>query len=231
MSFREYAFDFVDRFGGAILESCGQTFIMVGASLIWSFAIGFPLAVLLVLTRKGRRLENAAASGALNAAINTFRSLPFIILLFFILPVTKFIAGTTIGIKGAIVPLVFYCAPYLARLIENSLLEVDEGVLEAYDAMGLSTAKIVLRVWIPEALPSLVLSVTTATIGLVGATAMAGIVGGGGLGDLAYRYGFQRFQPDVMVVTVVILIVLVQGVQSLGNALARHYRRDAAQGA
>ncbi len=130
-----------------------------------------------------------------------------------------------LGIPGAIVPLIIYSAPYLARLMENSLLEVDKGVLEAYEGMGFTTPQIVLRVWIPEAMPSLILSLTTMCVGLIGATAMAGLVGAGGLGDLAYRYGFQRFQPDVMFVTVIVLIIIIQGIQTAGNRLSRHYKR------
>ena len=162
----------------------------------------------------------------MNALTNVVRSLPFIILLFFILPLTKFLAGTTIGVKGVIVPLVFFAAPYFARLFETAFLDVDRGVLEAYEALGIPTWKILGAVWFREALPSLVLSMTTGTVSLIGATAMAGLVGGGGLGDLAYRYGFQRFEPDVMVLTVVLLILLVQGIQTLGNLGAAAVRRD-----
>jgi len=217
---------FVDRYGPVILKALGDTGEMVGVSLAWSVFLGFPLAVLLVLTRPGRRLANPYVFQGLNVLINILRSLPFIILLLFILPLTKFLSGTTIGVRGVIVPLVFFATPYLARLVETSLLDVDRGVLEAYEAMGIGTRKIVTWVWLREALPSLILSLTTATIGTLGATAMAGLVGGGGLGDLAYRYGFQRFQPDVMIVTVVLLIIIVQGLQTLGNVLAAAFRHS-----
>lgn len=222
----KFAADFFATYGEAILKATGETGWMVGASVLWAVLIGLPLAVFLVLSRPSRRLANPWLFQSLNGLINVLRSLPFIILLFFILPFTKFVAGTTIGTKGVIVPLVVYAAPYFARLMETAFLEVDRGVLEAYEAMGLSTWKILKSVWLREALPSLILSLTTGTISLIGASAMAGLVGGGGLGDLAYRYGFQRFEPDVMIFTVVLLIVLVQGLQTLGNRVAALVRRD-----
>ena len=227
MNFRVEISDFLSYYGPVIAEACGQTFIMVSISMTGAVLIGFPLAVLLVLTRPGQALGNRTLSAVLNGIINVLRSLPFIILLFFILPFTKLVVGTTIGIPGAIVPLIIYSAPYLARLMENSLLEVNRGVLEAYEAMGFSTFQIVLRVWIPEAMPSLVLSLTTMCVGLIGATAMAGLVGAGGLGDLAYRYGFQRFQPDIMIITVIILIAIIQGIQTSGNYLSRRLNHNA----
>ena len=162
----------------------------------------------------------------LNTIINIIRSLPFIILLFFILPFTKFLMGTSIGVQGVIVPLVVFTAPYIARLMETALLEVDRGVIEAYQAMGVSTIKIIWHVMVKEARPSLVLGLTIATIGLIGATAMAGLVGAGGLGDLAYRFGHLRYEPEVMYATVFILIILVQGLQSLGNGIARRLKKD-----
>ena len=218
--------EFTLYWGPTILEAIGQTFSMVGLSLFWSLLLGFPLAIVLVLTRPQGKKENRYLYKILNALINMLRSLPFIILLFFLIPVTKFLTGTIIGVKGAVVPLLFYCAPYLARLIESSLLEVDDATLEAYEAMGIPISKIVFYVWIPEAKASLILSLTTAVIGLIGATAMAGLVGAGGLGDVAYRFGFQRFEPSVMTVTVILLILLVQGIQALGNHLSSRARKD-----
>lgn len=226
MDLLKFGSDFFDTYGDALVKASGETAWMVGVSGLWAVLIGLPLAILLVLTRPGRRLTNPWLFQTVNALINVLRSLPFIILLFFILPFTKFVVGTTIGTKGVIVPLVVYAAPYFARLMETALLEVDRGVLEAYESLGLPTWKILWAVWLREARPSLILSLTTGTISLIGASAMAGLVGGGGLGDLAYRYGFQRFEPDVMIFTVVLLIVLVQGIQTLGTRLAALVRKD-----
>jgi D-methionine transport system permease protein len=218
--------EFLDRWGEAIGKAAVETLQMTAIALSISVAIGLPLGVLLVLTRPGANLENRWAYQALNTLINIIRSIPFIILLFFILPFTKFIVGTTIGVKGVIVPLVVYTAPYIARLMESALLEVDRGVLEAYESMGISTPKIIWHVMVREARPSIVLGLTIATIGLIGATAMAGLVGGGGLGDLAYRFGHLRYEADVMYVTVILLILLVQGLQSVGNRLAATLKKD-----
>ena len=154
------------------------------------------------------------------------RSVPFIILLFFITPFTKAIVGTIIGVKGVIVPLVVYTSPYIARLMESALLEVDPGVTEAYTAMGVKRRKIVWNVLIREARPAIILGLTIATVSLIGATAMAGLVGAGGLGDLAYRYGHIQDEVEVMYATVFILIILVQGIQSLGNYFASKLKRD-----
>ncbi|MDN3448742.1 methionine ABC transporter permease [Planococcus sp. APC 3906] len=208
-----------------ILEALWETVYMTSASFFFSLLIGFPLGILLVVTRKGHLLANEPVSKVLNIVINIFRSVPFIILMVAIIPLTRLIVGTSIGTAAAIVPLVFYAGPYIARLIENSLLEVDKGVIEAAQAMGASPAQIIFRFLIPEALSSLVLALTIAIVGLIGASAMAGAIGGGGLGDLAITYGYQRFDTMVMVITVAILVVLVQGVQSAGNLLSKQVRR------
>lgn len=209
-----------------ILEALWETLYMTGASFVFSLFIGLPLGILLVVTRKGHLLENEAVFNVLNIIINIFRSVPFIILMVAIIPLTRIIVGTSIGTAAAIVPLVFYAGPYIARLIENSLLEVDKGVIEAAQAMGASPGQIIFRFLIPEALSSLVLALTIAIVGLIGASAMAGAIGGGGLGDLAITYGYQRFDTLVMLLTVAILVVLVQGVQSLGNLMSRRVRRS-----
>ncbi|MBZ5202963.1 ABC transporter permease [Planomicrobium chinense] len=209
-----------------ILEALWETVYMTGASFLFSLIIGFPLGILLVVTRKGHLLANEPVSKVLNIIINIFRSVPFIILMVAIIPLTRLIVGTSIGTAAAIVPLVFYAGPYIARLIENSLLEVDKGVIEAAQAMGATPAQIIFRFLIPEALSSLVLALTIAIVGLIGASAMAGAIGGGGLGDLAITYGYQRFDTLVMVITVAILVILVQGVQSLGNLLSKRVRRS-----
>ncbi|CAM4192429.1 methionine ABC transporter permease [Jeotgalicoccus halotolerans] len=206
---------------GAFLE----TVQMVSISFIFSIILGLPLGILLYVTRPGQILENKAVFTILNAVINVFRSLPFIILLVAIIPVTKFIVGTSIGTEAAIVPMVFFAGPYISRLVESSLLEVDEGVLEAADAMGATPMQTIIKFVLPEALGSLIVNFTISIIGLVGASAMAGTVGGGGIGDLAITYGYQRFDTITMLITVVILIIMVQGLQSAGNKLARVVRR------
>jgi len=208
-----------------ILAALWETLYMVSASLLFGALIGIPLGILLVVTRKGHILENRVIFSILNPIVNIFRSIPFIILLVAIIPFTRFVVGTTIGTTAAIVPLVLHIGPYMARLVENSLLEVNEGIIEAAQAMGASKTQIVFRFLIPEAFPSLILSLTTVTMGLIGATAMAGAIGGGGLGDLAITYGYQRFSTITIVVTVVLLIIIVQGIQSLGNVIERKIRR------
>ncbi|MDH6369244.1 D-methionine transport system permease protein [Paenibacillus sp. PastF-3] len=210
-----------DQFLQAIME----TIQMVGVSLFVGSLIGIPFGILLVITRPGGVLENKALYAILNPIINIIRSLPFIILLVAIVPFTRLIVHTSIGTSAAIVPLIIYIAPYIGRLVENSLLEVNPGILEAAEAMGATPFQVIWYFLLPEAVGSLILSLTTATIGLIGATAMAGTVGGGGVGDLAIVYGYQRFDTVVVVATVVILIILVQGIQSLGNTLARKIRR------
>ncbi len=206
-------------------EALLDTLYMVCLSLAIGSIIGFILGIALVVTKPGGILANRIVHSILSPVINIFRSIPFIILLVAILPLTRLIVGTTVGTSAAIVPLVAFVGPYIARLVENSLLEVPQGIIEAAQSMGATNWQIIRRFLIPEAKGSLVLSVTTATIGLIGATAMAGTVGGGGLGDLAITYGYERFDSVTMVVTVIVLVILVQGVQASGNALARRFRR------
>ncbi|OFL47316.1 MULTISPECIES: methionine ABC transporter permease [unclassified Nosocomiicoccus] len=208
-----------------ILIALVETLQMVTISFVFSILLGIPLGVLLYVTRNGGILEEKITFTILSFVINILRSIPFIILLVAIIPFTRLIVGSSIGTAAAIVPMVVYAGPYVARLVESSLLEVDDGVLEAADAMGATPLQTIFRFVIPEALGSLILNFTIATIGLVGASAMAGTVGGGGIGDLAITYGYQRFDGMTMLVTVVILVVLVQGLQSLGNGLSRIVRR------
>ncbi|MBY9080468.1 ABC transporter permease [Paenibacillus sp. HN-1] len=210
-----------DQFMQAIVD----TLYMVGMSLFVGALIGIPIGILLVVTRPGGVLENKVLYAVINPVINIVRSLPFIILLVAIIPFTRFIVQTSIGTNAAIVPLIIYIAPYIGRLVENSLLEVNPGILEAAESMGATPFQVIRYFLLPEAVGSLVLSLTTATIGLIGATAMAGTVGGGGVGDLAIVYGYQRFDTVVVVATVIILIIFVQGIQSFGNTLARKIRR------
>lgn len=208
-----------------IIQALIETLQMVAFSLLFSAVLGVPLGIALVVTRKGHLLENAPFFNVLNSVINVFRSVPFIILLVAIIPLTRLIVGTSIGTAAAVVPLVFYAAPYIARLVENSLLEVDPGVIEAAEAMGATPWQIVFKFILPEAMSSLILAFTIATVGLIGASAMAGAIGGGGLGDLAITYGYQRFDTQTMFITVGILIVMVQGLQSFGNITAKKIRR------
>lgn len=217
---------FIDQWMPYIIEASIETFQMVSISLLLSVLIGVPLGIFLVLTRPGQALANNFVYQVLNVFINIIRSIPFIILLFFIIPFTKAIVGTTIGVKGVIVPLVVYTAPYLARLLETSLLEVDHGVKEAYEAMGIKTRHIIWHVMLREARSSIVLGLTIVTVSLIGATAMAGLVGAGGLGDLAYRFGHIRYEVDVMYATVFILIIIVQIIQTVGNKLAAYLKKD-----
>ena len=194
-------------------------------SLLIGSIIGIPLGIILVVTRQGGIIENKIIFKLLNPIINMVRSLPFIILLVAIIPFTRLIVHTSIGTAAAIVPLIIYVAPFIARLVENSILEVDDGIIEAAESMGATPMQTIWYFMLPEALGSLILSLTTATISLLSATAMAGAVGGGGDGDLAISYGYERFDSFIMLVTVIVLIIFVQLMQSLGNWLAAKVRR------
>lgn len=213
--------NFISEWGSTISTGLSDTFTMTIITLVITIIIGIPLGVLLVETSTDGMYPSHTFHAILETIVNILRSLPFIILLFLILPITRFVVGTTIGIRGVILPLVVYCAPYLARLVESSLLDVDPGIIEAYQSMGISNHKIISQVLIREARGGIIRGLTIATIGLIGATAMAGLVGAGGLGDIAYQYGFQRYQPDIMYTSIVILIVIVQLVQTIGNVIAR----------
>lgn len=203
----------------------GQTLYMVGWSLLIGTVIGFALALILVLCRKGGLAENKIIYAVINFYINVVRSVPFVILLVTIMPLTRAIVGTTIGSTAALVPLIVYISPYLARLFENSLLEISPGILEAAESMGATLPQIIRYFLIPETLGSMVLALTTGTIGLLGASAMAGYVGGGGVGDLALTYGYEKMNTPLMILTVVVLIVLVQAVQLLGNFISGKLRQ------
>lgn len=206
------------------LLAMSETFTMVSIALVLGSLFGILLGILLVITRPEGIWENKRIYRIINPIINIFRSLPFIILLVAIIPLTRFVVGTSIGTTAAIVPLVIYIAPYTARLVENSLLSVHSGIIEAADAMGATNWQIVWHFILPEAKSSLILSLTAASITLVGATAMAGAVGGGGVGDLALNYGYQRFDNVSMAITVVTLVIIVQGIQFIGDTLARRAR-------
>lgn len=207
------------------LKALGETLQMLGVALVLGSILGILIGTLLAITRPGGVVPNRPLNLVLGIVVNIVRSLPFIILLVAILPFTRFLVGTSIGVWAAIVPLTVMIAPYIGRLVENSLLEVPRGVIEAARAMGASPVQIFWRFLLPEARGSLILAVTIATVGLVDATAMAGTVGAGGIGDLALSYGYQRYDGFAMVITVITLIVLVQGVQMVGSTIARRYRR------
>lgn len=196
-----------------------DTLLMLGGALLFSVLLGLPLGVLLFLTSRGQVLEHRVAYGLLSFAVNVLRSLPFIILLIVMIPLTLRLVGTSLGVAGAIPPLVAGTAPFFARLVETAVRGVDRGVVEASQAMGATTVQIVLRVLLPEARAGILAGITVTAVALVSYTAMAGVVGAGGLGDLAMRFGYQRFQTDVMVVTVLMLLALVQLIQMLGDAL------------
>ncbi|AQR61778.1 metal ABC transporter permease [Brevundimonas sp. LM2] len=196
-----------------------DTMLMLLGSMALTVVFGIPLGVLLYLSGKGRLAANPVLNGVLSLVVNILRSVPFIILLIVMLPVTVILVGTSLGVAGAIPPLVVGAAPFYARLVETALREVDKGVVEATQAMGGSTFQIVTRALLPEAMPGIIAGATVTAIALVSYTAMAGVVGAGGLGDLAIRFGYQRFQTDVMVVTVVLLLLLVQILQMIGDRL------------
>ena len=203
-----------------LILAAKQTAYMVFVSLAAGTVLAMIMAFALVLTRSDSILPNRFIYGILNTIINTVRSVPFIILMVFIMPLTKMVVGTRIGTTAALVPLVIFIAPYLTRLFENSLLDVDRGIIEAAQAMGASYFEIIWYFLLPEAKGSLILSITTGTIGLLGATAMAGAIGAGGVGDLALTYGYVRMNTPLMFLTVVILIIFVQIIQTVGNHFA-----------
>jgi len=208
------------------LTAMQDTLIMVGLSLGFGSLLGLPLGIILVVCRPGGIEPQRLVHQLLNPVVNIIRSLPFIILLITILPLTRLLVNTTIGTAGAIVPLVIFIAPYISRLVESALLEVDEGILESANAMGATTLQTIWYFMLPEAASSLVLALTTATIGLLGATAMAGTVGGGGIGDLAITYGYQRFDAFATMSTALVLIIIVQLLQTLGTRISRRIRRE-----
>lgn len=202
-----------------ILKAFNETVFMTFYSTIFSVIFGFILAVILTISAEDCLRPNKVVYKILDVIINILRSFPFIILMVFIIPLTRAIVGTSIGKEAAIVPLTFAAAPFVARIIESSLREVDKGVIEAAKSFGASDFQIIFKVMLKEAVPSIVSGLTLTIISIIGYSAMAGTVGGGGLGYLAVSYGYQRFQKDVMIITVIILIIIVQALQMLGNYL------------
>ena len=213
------------NFSEALLElfavSLWETLVMVGISGALGALIGIPLGVFLRLTDRGGVLENGAVHKTVGWLVNAVRSTPFIILLVAIIPFTRLLTGSSIGTAAAVVPLTIAAAPFVARLVEASLREVDNGLIEAAQAMGATTWQIVWKVLLPEAMPGIIAGLTITLVSLTGYSAMAGAIGGGGLGDLGIRYGYQRFLPDVMLAVVLVLILFVQAVQSLGDWAVR----------
>ncbi len=203
------------------VSSLGETIIMVGISGLLGSIIGIPLGVYLRLTDRGGVLDKRKTNRLLGTLVNAVRSTPFIILLVAVIPLTRFLTGSSIGTAAAVVPLTLAAGPFVARLVESALREVDPGLIEAAQAMGASTQQIVFKVLLPEALPGIVAALTITLVSLTGYSAMAGAIGGGGLGDLGIRYGYQRFLPEVMAAVVLVLVLFVQAVQSLGDALVR----------
>jgi len=206
-----------------IWVATGDTLIMLGISLAFTVLLGLPLGVLMFLTSPRQLLENKPVYATIGLIVNMLRALPFIILLIVMMPLTEIITGTSLGILGTLPPLTAGATPFFARLVETALREVDRGIIEAIQAMGATTRQIIIKALLPEARPGILAAITVTAIALVSFTAMAGAVGAGGLGDLAIRYGYQRFQNDVMFVTVVLLLVLVQILQTVGDKLVAHF--------
>ena len=213
--------EFWSEYGGILLTGTRDTLVMVLISTLFAYLLGLPLGVALTVTQPHGLRPHRGVYRVLDWIVNIGRSVPFIILMVAIMPFTKLVVGTKIGVKGAIVPLVVSAAPFIARMVETSLAEVDAGVVEAAQSMGASTCQIIRKVYLPEAKPSLVLGGAISIVTILGYTAIAGTVGAGGLGDIAVRYGHQRFITSVMWVTVVILIIMVQIVQSLFGWLSK----------
>lgn len=202
-------------------KALGETIYMVAVSMTIASVLGIPLGVLLHTTSRGQILESPVLNRIIGAIVNAIRSIPFIILMVAIIPLTRILVGSAIGTTAAMVPLVIASVPFIGRQVETSLKEVPYGLVEAALAMGATPCQIIWHVLLPEAMSSIAAQLTTVIISLVGESAMAGAIGGGGLGDLAIRYGYQRFRPEIMLATVVILIILVQAVQFAGNTLAK----------
>ena len=204
-----------------LVQGAIDTLLMVGVSSLIALLVGIPLAVFLVTSDKGGIYQAPALNRVLGAFVNLFRSIPFLILMVALIPFTRLIVGTTLGSTAAVVPITIGAFPFFACIVEHALDEVDEGRIEAIVAMGGDIRHVILKVLLPEALPALLAGLTLTLVMLIGFSSMAGVIGGGGLGDLAIRYGYQRFNNQIMVVTVVVLVVLVQGVQSLGDRCVR----------
>lgn len=204
-----------------VLNATGETLYMVLLAGLFTLLIGLPLGVLLFISRRSGLYPLPRLNTALSASVNLGRSLPFVVMLIALIPLTRLVVGTTLGSTAAVVPITIGAFPFFARIVENALDEVDKGRIEAILAMGGDIGHVIRKVLLPEALPALLAGITLTLVMLIGFSSMAGVIGGGGLGDLAIRYGYQRFNNEVMVATVVVLVILVQGVQSLGDRMVR----------
>ena len=213
----EFLSEFFAKYGTLLIEGTWATLTMTFVSSLLAYALGTPLGVLLMMSAPDSLKPNRALYSVLGWIVNIGRSIPFIILMVALIPLSRFIMGTSLGVAGAITPLVIAATPFVARLIENSLQEVPSGVIEAAQSYGASTFQIVWKVLLSEGLPSIARSVPITIITIFSYTAIAGVVGAGGLGDIAVRYGYQRYQTDVMIATIIIMVVLIQVIQSLGN--------------
>ncbi len=209
-----------------IWTSTLETLYMVFFSTFFSLLIGFPIGILLTVTKEGNILERPKLNKILDFVINTLRSFPFIILMILLFPLSRVIVGTTIGSTAAIVPLSISAAPFVARMIEGALNEVDKGLIEASSSMGASNWTIIFKVMIPETMPHILHGITVTVVSLIGFSAMAGTIGAGGLGDLAIRFGYQRFKTDIMIYAVIVIIIVVQLLQSLGNYLVYRAKKN-----
>ena len=217
----DYVSNFISQYGALFAQGTVDTLVMTLASTLFAYVIGVPLGVLLVITAKDGLKPQRALNTVLGWIVNVFRSIPFIILLVAIIPFTRVVVGTSLGVPGAIVPLTVAAIPFVGRMVEQSLAEVDGGLIEAAQSFGANTWQIVCKVMLRESLPSLVRGASITVITLFGYTAMAGAVGAGGIGDIAIRYGYQRYLGDVMIVSIVLCVVLVQVFQSIGDLVAR----------
>lgn len=215
----------MERLLNLLIPSIQETLYMVSVSTLLAVLIGTPLGILLVVTKKDHIMDNQLLHHSFSYVVNMGRSFPFIILMISIIPFTRIIVGTSIGTTAAIVPLTVATIPFFSRVIENALLEVDKGVIEASQAMGATNLQIIYKVLIPESMPAIVLGITITIVSVIGYSAMAGAVGGGGLGDLAIRYGYHRFDKSIMIWTVFLLIIMVQFVQASGNYIAKKIDR------
>ncbi len=209
-----------------VMSSTLETLYMVFFSTIFSMLMGFPIGILLVITKEGNICPRPKLNRVLEVIINTLRSFPFIILMICVFPLSRVIVGTTIGVTAAIVPLSISAAPFVARMVEGALNEIDKGLIEASSSMGASNFTIIFKVMIPETMPHLIHGITVTIISLIGYSAMAGSIGAGGLGDLAIRFGYQRFKTDIMIYAVVVIIILVQLIQSFGNYLVYRIKKN-----
>lgn len=208
-----------------IIKATNDTLIMLGVTMLFTVVIGFIIGIILFLTSSGQMLQNRVINGILSFIVNILRSVPFVILMLLVMPLTKMIVGQSWGVKGAIPPLIVAAAPFFARLVESALREVDRGVIEAAQAMGASRSRIVWSVLLRESRGGLIAAMTITAVTLISYTAMAGVIGAGGLGDMAIRYGYQSYKLELMLVTVAILVIMVQILQMIGDALVRRFSR------